>query len=203
MTTGLHKTESPWKRLGRPGQVIVGLGLAGLSAWLVVAWAEHRIAAEAAIKAEADAALEVRMAAARQKRTEALQAKCVTNVSALTAQAAAAIRSGAAADAEMMLKDCGDLLRDPAALETLAKARAIEAKRLEQAREQTAAAERKWKRSQGVEIGMSQQAVLESSWGKPESVNRTTTRSGSREQWVYGGRNYLYFENGVLTAIQN
>ena len=65
------------------------------------------------------------------------------------------------------------------------------------------AEERKQKRSKGVTIGMSKEDVLASSWGRPESINTTTTSRGTREQWVYGGRNYLYFENGVLTTIQN
>ncbi|MBY0444979.1 MAG: DUF2845 domain-containing protein, partial [Burkholderiales bacterium] len=65
------------------------------------------------------------------------------------------------------------------------------------------AEERKQKRSKGVTIGMPKEDVLASSWGRPESVNTTTTSRGTREQWVYGGRNYLYFENGVLTTIQN
>ena len=56
----------------------------------------------------------------------------------------------------------------------------------------------------GVRIGMTSDQVLkETSWGKPRSVNRTTTTRGTREQWVYGYPNYLYFENGVLTSIQN
>jgi hypothetical protein len=56
----------------------------------------------------------------------------------------------------------------------------------------------------GVTIGMSEDDVIsQSSWGRPEHINRTTTRHGVREQWVYGGRNYLYFEDGILTAIQN
>lgn len=51
---------------------------------------------------------------------------------------------------------------------------------------------------------MTKEDVLQSSWGRPESINTTTTSNGTREQWVYRGlRNYLYFENGVLTAIQN
>ncbi len=58
------------------------------------------------------------------------------------------------------------------------------------------------KKRQGVRIGMSGQDVLDSSWGRPEKVNRTTTQRGVREQWVYHG-NYLYFEDGVLTTIQN
>ena len=64
-------------------------------------------------------------------------------------------------------------------------------------------AERKLKRSQGVRLGMSKEDALASSWGRPEKVNTTTNVYGTREQWVYGGRNYLYFENGVLTSIQN
>ena len=63
--------------------------------------------------------------------------------------------------------------------------------------------EKKRKRSLGVTVGMTNEDALASSWGKPESINTTTTARGSREQWVYGGRSYLYFENGVLVAIQN
>lgn len=55
----------------------------------------------------------------------------------------------------------------------------------------------------GVIVGMSKAEVLASSWGKPQSINTTTTRAGKREQWVYGGNNYLYFEDGVLEVIQN
>ena len=56
----------------------------------------------------------------------------------------------------------------------------------------------------GVKIGMTADQVLyKSSWSKPKSINRTTTSRGSREQWVYGSGNYLYFDNGILTGIQN
>jgi hypothetical protein len=55
----------------------------------------------------------------------------------------------------------------------------------------------------GVNIGMSMEQVRASSWGRQNSINRTTTAYGDREQWVYGIGNYLYFENGVLTTIQN
>ncbi|MEO5660816.1 MAG: hypothetical protein ABIQ90_13630 [Polaromonas sp.] len=65
-------------------------------------------------------------------------------------------------------------------------------------------AERAEKRKKGVYIGMTMQDVLDSSWGRPEQVNRTTTRYSEREQWVYGGHHsYLYFEDGKLTSIQN
>ena len=40
-------------------------------------------------------------------------------------------------------------------------------------------------------------------WGKPIDVNTTTTARGTREQWVYSGHRYLYFENGILTAISD
>ena len=56
----------------------------------------------------------------------------------------------------------------------------------------------------GVRIGMtSNQVINQTSWGRPSSVNRTTTSAGTREQWVYGSRTYLYFTNSILTAIQN
>ena len=55
----------------------------------------------------------------------------------------------------------------------------------------------------GVAAGMSAAEVLASSWGKPQSINKTIRASGAvHEQWVYGNRNYLYFENGLLTTIQ-
>lgn len=53
-------------------------------------------------------------------------------------------------------------------------------------------------------IGMNaKQVIYKTNWGKPESVNTTTTQYGVEEQWVYGSSNYLYFKNGRLTAIQN
>jgi hypothetical protein len=55
----------------------------------------------------------------------------------------------------------------------------------------------------GVRLGMTAQQVLGSSWGRPSSVNRTTAAYGTHEQWVYGGHNYLYFQDGILTSIQN
>jgi hypothetical protein len=56
----------------------------------------------------------------------------------------------------------------------------------------------------GVKIGMSKKQVIEkTSWGEPESINRTTTARGEHEQWVYGTKSFLYFTNGRLTAIQN
>jgi hypothetical protein len=59
------------------------------------------------------------------------------------------------------------------------------------------------KKSEGVRIGMTKNQVLESSWGRPNHVNTTTGSYGVHEQWVYNGYNYLYFEDGILTTIQN
>jgi hypothetical protein len=50
-------------------------------------------------------------------------------------------------------------------------------------------------------LGMTEEQV-KLSWGKPERINRTVTRRGEREQWIYGDT-YLYFENGVLDAWQD
>lgn len=51
-------------------------------------------------------------------------------------------------------------------------------------------------------IGMtSEQAKL--SWGRPKDINRTNTGSSIHEQWVYTSGSYLYFEDGVLTTVQN
>lgn len=60
-------------------------------------------------------------------------------------------------------------------------------------------------KSQGVILGMTMDEVINSSWGKPWSVNRSVYSFGTHEQWVYGTNpsNYLYFENGILTSLQN
>ena len=55
----------------------------------------------------------------------------------------------------------------------------------------------------GVKIGMTKKQVLEgTSWGEPASINETITSIGTREQWVYGVGQYLYFTNGRLTSVQ-
>ncbi len=53
-----------------------------------------------------------------------------------------------------------------------------------------------------VNVGMSKEQVR-ASWGRPESINTTTTVQGSREQWVYGIKNYVYFDGNTCTTIQN
>lgn len=53
-----------------------------------------------------------------------------------------------------------------------------------------------------VRRGMSDKEC-ELSWGKPDDINKTIGSYGVHEQWIYGNQSYLYFENGVLTTIQN
>lgn len=52
------------------------------------------------------------------------------------------------------------------------------------------------------QIGMTAEEVKKSTWGEPETINKTTTKYGTREQWVYGLHKYVYLENGIVTAIQ-
>jgi hypothetical protein len=69
----------------------------------------------------------------------------------------------------------------------------------------TAKKEEDWRANRfqrSLPIGSTQNAVATTGWGYPRDINKTTTASGVREQWVYGDGKYLYFENGILTAIQ-
>jgi hypothetical protein len=53
-----------------------------------------------------------------------------------------------------------------------------------------------------VRLGMTDEQCR-ASWGRPRDINRSTGSYGVHEQWCYDGYNYLYFENGILTSIQN
>lgn len=52
------------------------------------------------------------------------------------------------------------------------------------------------------QIGMTKDQVLNSLWGQPQDINKTTTAYGTSEQWVYGDGRYVYFDNGIVTTIQ-
>ncbi|WP_141213309.1 hypothetical protein [Janthinobacterium sp. PC23-8] len=71
------------------------------------------------------------------------------------------------------------------------------------AKAKAASAAAAWKARGGVRIGMTAKQVRASNWGGPESINRSTGSYGTHEQWVYGGGNYIYFENGIVSSIQN
>ena len=52
-------------------------------------------------------------------------------------------------------------------------------------------------------IGMTKSQVRnKTNWGEPNSINTTTNKYGTHEQWVYDDYQYLYFDNGKLTTIQ-
>lgn len=56
-----------------------------------------------------------------------------------------------------------------------------------------------------VAIGMTKVEVVYS-WGSPKDINRTTFANGTSEQWVYGNiynSRYVYFDNNIVTTIQN
>lgn len=55
--------------------------------------------------------------------------------------------------------------------------------------------------SRKVFVGMTKEQAR-ASWGEAYKVNKTITRWGVHEQWVYGS-SYLYFDNDILTSIQN
>ncbi len=52
-----------------------------------------------------------------------------------------------------------------------------------------------------IEIGWTKEMVR-AAWGLPDHVNKTVTRFGTSEQWVYGTCRYAYFDDGILTTIQ-
>lgn len=52
-----------------------------------------------------------------------------------------------------------------------------------------------------VRIGWNKE-LCELSWGTPNDINKTVSSYGTSEQWVYSS-NYLYFEKGIVTTIQN
>lgn len=100
------------------------------------------------------------------------------------------------------LDECKMFTGDPRVLKVYEAATIAVTKETERANakaERLAKIERK---KAGVHIGMSQNEVVDSMWGRPRKINRTTRASGTHEQWVYDG-GYLYFEDGILTAIQN
>lgn len=59
-----------------------------------------------------------------------------------------------------------------------------------------------WLSGNDPEIGMSELDVKMSSWGEPNEINRTETKYGVREQWVYDDGRYIYLDDGIVTSIQ-
>jgi len=51
-------------------------------------------------------------------------------------------------------------------------------------------------------IGMTEEKLLQTLWGKPKEINKTETKDGVSEQWVYESNRYVYLDDGIVTAIQ-
>lgn len=65
------------------------------------------------------------------------------------------------------------------------------------------AAAKKLAKKPNAAIGMSKSQVRnKTNWGEPKYINTTTNKYGTHEQWVYDDYQYLYFDNGKLTTIQ-
>lgn len=64
-----------------------------------------------------------------------------------------------------------------------------------------------WASRKEPKLGMTTSQAEKSTWGYPDKTNRTTGVYGVKEQWVYqvrpGLSKYLYFDNGILTTIQD
>lgn len=183
----------------RPKQWLVGVGIFALLAWGASAIGQHnaqqkKIEAEAIAKAEAIKQQEVSL-----QKTAACNAQLPETKKEMTRL----MKQGKLDEALGALAPCVAFVNDPEIDQIADQVRnAIKIRTAKQAAAK-AAAEKAKKKSEGVSIGMSQQDVLDSSWGKPQHINRTTTAAGTHEQWVYNLRSYLYFTNGVLTSIQN
>lgn len=126
------------------------------------------------------------------------ESQCKAKMAATLDVMRAAMKKGEPDTALVAINGCQQFLAagEPATL----YASVVAAARKKQEKEMIADKARRKK--EGVSVGMSQEDVLMSSWGKPEHINVTTTASRRREQWVYGSGSYLYFEDGVLTSMQ-
>ena len=52
------------------------------------------------------------------------------------------------------------------------------------------------------QIGMTKEEVRESTWGEPKRIHKTSNTYGITEQWVYEYHKYIYFDDGIVTSIQ-
>ena len=144
-------------------------------------------------------------AKAKQEAVDAalLKTKCIDQLEAVMAEAGRLLKAKKISEARDEMERCSQHLIEPksiAFLDTLRKKNQAELDAKVVARMKAEKAEKK---REGVRVGMSAQDVFDSSWGKPQKVNRTIGSYGVHEQWVYGGGSYLYFEKGILRTIQN
>ncbi len=124
--------------------------------------------------------------------------RCTDGLAEVLSSAQKSLASGDIASAQQTLFLCRAQTKDPRFLDLNKKVDAARSAQIAKAAKEDSARKKK----EGVRIGMSQEDVVASMWGKPRKINRTITASEIREQWVYDG-GYLYFTNGRLTTIQN
>lgn len=51
------------------------------------------------------------------------------------------------------------------------------------------------------QIGMCAEEVEKTSWGKPNTINKSVYEWGTTEQWVYSDNRYVYLKNGIVTSV--
>lgn len=129
-------------------------------------------------------------------------AKCAADLPQIMATAKEQLRKKEGQEAVDTLYPCRDHFTDPQQNALYVKAGELMSIQAAKRADAEAAALKKEKKRHGVSLGMSQEDAVDSSWGKPRKINRSIGSYGTHEQWVYDG-GYLYFENGVLTSIQN
>jgi hypothetical protein len=195
-------------RIGPIGWFFVVILVSSLIIWRA-AVLEHESNAAHTEQAAKGAAAAAQIAAAASAAEAARLFQCANGFAGIAAKAAEEIKQGNAGAAVEALSRCQDAPGAMSVDRLLAGAKTELAKQekqrlsaAEKEKERFLASERRQKKSEGVSLGMSRDDVMASSWGRPNEVHRTTTATGTHEQWVYGG-GYLYFDNGVLTAVQN
>lgn len=74
-------------------------------------------------------------------------------------------------------------------------------KQLDEKNKETGENKRSASKKRSPAIGMTAEEVLESTWGRPQKINKTTYSWGTTEQWCYSGYRYIYFDNGTVSSI--
>jgi hypothetical protein len=163
---------------------------------------ERRVQTElrAAQEARSKAAAEEKRSKEEKERIERLRNALAPNRAEILRKADALLQSDPSKVRELLSEYRP--LKDPEIESYLRAAETRAASWAAAQRHEITDAELRARKKEGVAIGMTTERVFQSSWGKPFRVNRTTTATRNIEQWVYGNGRYLYFEDGVLTAIQ-
>jgi len=127
---------------------------------------------------------------------------CSDGLADLMAQARQSLRSNDPERAYGLLNPCRVGMSNDAAKSLMTEITNAANRKTEAARLAAEKSEKARRKKAGVSIGMTEEEVLQSSWGAPRTVNKTTRANSISAQWVYDG-GYLYFENGALRTIQH